>query len=136
MIVNDTPLPVGYADLLVELKRDVAGTRWRTQRSVNTEMVRMCWRLGHPILKRQEKEGWGTRIITRLAIDLRAAFPEMRGLSQRNLVYMRTFASVFSADIAQQPVARLPWGHVTVLLDKLTDHMAREWYAAEAHQHG
>jgi hypothetical protein len=70
---------------------------------------------------RQHAEGWGTRVIDRLATDLRAAFPQMRGLSRRNLVYMRTFAAAYPDLIAQQPVAQLPWGHVTVLLDKLTE---------------
>lgn len=60
----------------------------------------------------------------------------MRGLSQRNLVYLRTFAAAFPGGVAQQPVARLPWGHVTVLLDKLTDPGERGWYAAAAVEHG
>jgi predicted nuclease of restriction endonuclease-like (RecB) superfamily len=60
----------------------------------------------------------------------------MRGLSQRNLIYMRTFAAAFPGEITQQPVARLPWGHVTVLLDKLDDQIQREWYAAAAVEHG
>jgi len=74
--------------------------------------------------------------IGRLAADLRAEFPGMRGLSQRSLVYMRTFAAAFEAPIAQQPAARLPWGHVMVLLDKVTDPEALQWCAAQAVEHG
>ncbi len=48
---------------------------------------------------------------------------------------MRTFAAAFP-EITQQAVARLPWGHVTVLLDKLDDQAERDWYAAAAVQHG
>jgi predicted nuclease of restriction endonuclease-like (RecB) superfamily len=132
----DLPLPAGYPELLEDLKRTVAGARWHAQRAVNTELLRLYWRLGRAILSRQQAEGWGTRVIDRLAADLRAAFPEMRGLSQRNLVYMRTFAAAFRGEITQQPVARLPWGHVTVLLDRLDDQAQREWYAAAAVQHG
>ncbi len=83
-------------------------------------MLALYWQLGDAVLQRQHAEGWGTRVIDRLATDLRAAFPQMRGLSRRNLVYMRTFAAAYPDLIAQQPVAQLPWGHVTVLLDKLT----------------
>jgi len=114
----------------------VASSRWRAQRAVNTELLGLYWRLGHAILNRQQVEGWGTRVIDRLSSDLRAAFPDMRGLSQRNLVYMRTFAAAFPGEITQQPVARLPWGHVTVLLDKLDDQAQREWYAAAAAENG
>ena len=36
----------------------------------------------------------------------------------------------------EQPVARLPWGHITVLLDRLDDNQVRQWYAAQDVQHG
>jgi len=101
----DLPIPAGYPDLLEDLKRTVAGARWRAQRAVNTDLLGLYWRLGHTILSRQQAEGWGTRVIDRLSADLRAAFPEMRGLSRRNLIYMRTFAAAFPGEITQQPVA-------------------------------
>jgi predicted nuclease of restriction endonuclease-like (RecB) superfamily len=76
--------------------------------------------------------------IKRLAEDLRAEFPEMKGFSPRNLQYMTTFVKVWpEPSIAQQPVAQLPWGHITVLLDKIqarTDR--RDWYAAAAVNYG
>jgi hypothetical protein len=49
---------------------------------------------------------------------------------------MRAFATAFPAEITQQPVARLPWGHVTVLLNKFNDQNEREWYAAAAAEYG
>lgn len=51
--------------------------------------------------------------IDRLAADLRKTFPEMGGLSTRNLLAMKVFAREFpDGPIAQQPVAQLPWGHI------------------------
>jgi len=130
-------LPDGYADLLEQLKRAVAAARWQAQRVVNTELLRLYWRLGNAVLERQREEGWGTRVIDRLATDLRAAFPEMRGLSRSNLKYMRQMAAAWSEEaIGQQPVGQLPWGHVTVLLDRLDDQAQRDWYAAAAVDHG
>ncbi len=136
MTEPELALPDGYRELLEDLKRTVAAARWRTQRTVNTELLTLYWRLGDAVLQRQHAEGWGTRVIDRLATDLRAAFPDMRGLSRRNLVYMRTFAAAYPGLVAQQPVAQLPWGHVTVLLDKLPDPAVRDWYAAAALEHG
>lgn len=137
-MTEPTPaLPVGYADLLEQLKRAIADARWQAQRVVNTELLRLYWRLGNAVLQRQRDEGWGTRVIDRLAADLRAAFPDMRGLSRSNLKYMRQMAAVWSEEaIGQQPVGQLPWGHVTVLLDKLDDQEQRDWYANVAVQYG
>ena len=43
-------------------------------------MVTAYWEVGRIILGRQEKEGWGTRVIDRLSTDLRQTFPDMQGL--------------------------------------------------------
>ncbi len=82
---------------------------------------------------RQERDGWGGKVIDRLASDLRTEFPEMRGLSVRNLEYMRQFAASWpESQIPPQPVAQLPWGHIRCLLDKADDRAARLWYAQSA----
>ncbi len=96
----------------------------------------LYWRLEDAILDQQKAEGCGIRVIERLAADLRAAFPEMRGLSRGNLFEMRSLAATWPVQaIVQQAVGRLPWGHLTVLLDKLTDRTERDWSAA-ALEHG
>lgn len=59
----------------------------------------------------------------------------MKGLSRSNLHYMRAFAAAWP-EVVQQAVGQLPWGHITVLLDKLETVQAREWYAAQAVDHG
>ncbi len=128
--------PVGYAELLEQVKVRVRTSRVQAARAVNTELVGLYWHIGRLILDRQESEGWGSKVIGRLAADLRAEFAGMRGLSQRSLVYMRTFAAALEAPIAQQPAAQLPWGHIMVLLDKVTEPEARQWYAAQAVEHG
>ena len=75
---------------------------------------------GRDILARQSAEGWGTKVIDRLSADLRHAFPEMTGISLRNLKYRRAFADAWpDGVIVQQLVAQLPWGHNTHLLDSL-----------------
>ena len=74
-----TGLPDGYPELLAELKRTVAAARWQAQRVVNTELLRLYWQLGAAVLERQRSEGWGTRVIDRLATDLRAGLPRHAG---------------------------------------------------------
>lgn len=104
------PEPSSYAATLVEIKQQVHAARFTAQRRANTELVELYWRIGQTIAARQASEGWGAKVIGRLASDLRAAFPEMKGFSPRNLTYMRTFAAAWTGlEIAQQAVARLPW---------------------------
>jgi hypothetical protein len=65
-----------------------------------------------------------------LAADLRRAFPEMTGISARNLKYMRAFAEAWpQEEFVQQVVAQLPWGHNVHLLDAIKSPAEREWYA-------
>ncbi len=92
--------------------------------------------IGNDILTRQAKQGWGAKVIERLAQDLRAAFPEMRGFSPRNLKYMRAFAEAWpDVEFVQQAAAQLPWGHNLVLLDKLPGPETRRWYTSQAIKH-
>jgi predicted nuclease of restriction endonuclease-like (RecB) superfamily len=134
---DSSPAVSGYAAALAELKQQVRAARVTAQRRVNTELIRLYWGIGSTILQRQGDEGWGSNVIGRLAMDLRAEFPEMKGFSPRNLAYMRAFAVAWPEEqILQQAVAQLPWGHVTVLLDRFDDRELRNWYANQAAAHG
>ncbi|MFC9335776.1 YhcG family protein [Arthrobacter sp. NPDC057009] len=130
-------LPTGYTDLLEGLKQDVRAARTTALRIINTQLIELYWSIGAAVRAQQQAQGWGSRVIKRLSEDLRAEFPDMTGLSPRNIQYMTTFAGAWAeGTIAQQPVAQLPWGHVTILLDKLKDQTSRARYAAAAVEHG
>lgn len=130
-------IPAGYADWLAELKTRVTAARQRAVLAANTELVTLYWQIGHDILQRQASQGWGSKVIERLANDLRDAFPEMKGFSRANLMYMRAFAEAWSeTEIVQQPVGQLPWGHNVLLITRVKDHALRIRYAEQAHQEG
>ncbi|WP_395675190.1 YhcG family protein [Inquilinus sp.] len=132
-------IPAGddYTSLLRELKERIRSARLRTAVAVNQSLVMLYWSLGRDILARQTAEGWGTRVIERLSADLRRDFPEMQGLSPRNLKYMRAFAEAYpDPEIVQQLVAQLPWGHNLRLLEALQDPEERIWYARQAIEYG
>lgn len=132
----DSLVPSGYDDLFGRIRDEVKAARVQAARAVNAEVINLYWRVGRLLVDRRAEQGWGAKIVQRLSDDLRAEFPGMRGLATRNLEYMQTFASEWHGSIAQQPVARLPWGHITVLLDRLDDQQLREWYAAQDVEHG
>jgi predicted nuclease of restriction endonuclease-like (RecB) superfamily len=130
-------LPADYMQLLDELKLRIRQERLRAVMAANAAMVLLYWDIGRAILDRQEKEGWGAKVIDRLSADLRREFPDMQGLSPRNLKYMRAFAAAWSdRQIVQQVAAQIPWFHNCVLLDKVKDSEARLWYARKAYEEG
>lgn len=103
-----TFLPTGYAPLLADLKARVRAAQVKAALSVNRELILLYWHIGREILRAQKAEGWGTKVVERLAKDLAAEFPEMSGFSARNLKYMRAFVEEWvPTEIVQQPVARL-----------------------------
>jgi len=134
--VSLTTPPEGYGEWLTDLKGRIHNAQQRATLAVNRELVQLYWQIGNDILIRQAQQGWGAKVIERLAQDLRAAFPDMKGFSPRNLKYMRAFAEAWpDAAIVQQAVAQLPWGHNLVLLEKLPGPETRRWYAAKAVEH-
>jgi len=139
-------LPPDYADWLASVKQRIAGARQRALLSANAEQIRLYHDIGRDILERQSRQGWGARVIDLLSSDLRAAFPDMKGLSTRNLKYMKFFAQECpslhfvqqsAAPIGQQSAAQLsqpsadqlPWFHIVTLITKLSEPALREWYA-------
>lgn len=136
-LLHQDDLPADYAQWLTGLKQRIQGARQRAALAVNRELILLYWQIGRDILQRQQVQGWGARVIERLAQDLRTAFPEMKGFSLRNLKYMRAFAEAWPEEqIVQQAAAQLPWFHLCTLLDKVKLKKERDWYAAKAIEHG
>ena len=126
-------LPADYADWLTSLKQRIRSARQRALLAANDEQIRLYHDIGREILDRQGKQGWGAKVIDRLSADLRAAFPDMKGLSTSNLKYMRFFAlECPDRRIGQQSADQLPWFHIVTLITKLSDDALRDWYAREA----
>ncbi|MCK9609305.1 MAG: PDDEXK nuclease domain-containing protein [Methylomonas sp.] len=130
------PLPADYPAWLTELKSRIHSAQQRAALAVNRELVLLYWQIGQDILTRQTQQGWGAKVIERLAQDLRNAFPDMKGFSPRNLKYMRAFAEAWpDAEFVQAVLAQLPWYHQLALLDKLKSEAERRWYVAKTLEH-
>ncbi|MGA2977046.1 MAG: PDDEXK nuclease domain-containing protein [Spirochaetia bacterium] len=129
--------PADYSAWLADLKARIHQERLRVVLASNAAMVLLYWDIGRSILDKQTVQGWGSRVIDRLAADLREAFPEMKGFSSRNLKYMRAFATAWSErEIVQRAVAQLSWRQNITLLEKLHSFGDRLWYAARTLEHG
>jgi len=133
------PLPVGtgYDVLLADLKVRIQTAQVRAMLAVNRELILLYWEIGREILARQNQQGFGARIIDRLAHDLHRAFPDMQGWSVRNLHYMRAFADTYpDPAFLHQLGAEIPWRHHIELLHKVKARAAREWYMHKTLEHG
>ena len=130
-------LPPDYAATLADIKKRIQASRIKTVLSANAAMILAYWEIGQIILKRQASEGWGAKVIDRLSFDLRDAFPDMQGLSPRNLKYMRAFTATWpDRAIVQRVVAQIPWRQNIALLERLHDADSRLWYAQQTIKNG
>jgi predicted nuclease of restriction endonuclease-like (RecB) superfamily len=126
-----------YVELIEGLKKQISQARIRAHLAVNKEMITLYWHIGKQILERQNSQGWGTKVIENISKDLRAEFPEMKGLSARNLVYMQTFAKAYpDFSITQEVLAQITWYHNITLLDKVKNYEERLWYVHETAKNG
>ncbi len=139
MPVSPSPfeMPNGYADFLSSIKKLVHTERLKTVLSANATQVLMYWDIGYRILQKQEKVGWGAKVIDRMSYDLKEEFPDMQGFSVRNLKYMRKFAQDWpDREIVQRAAAQIPWRNNQAILDKIKDYDLRIWYAEQNAMNG
>lgn len=121
-----------YMNLMNDIKESISQERLKIVLTANSSMILLYWNIGNKILKKQQAEGWGAKVIDRLSMDLKEAFPEMEGFSSRNLKYMRKFAESWpDVEIVQRTIAQIPWRSNIVLMDKLNDRESRLWYAGK-----
>lgn len=126
-----------YNNLLNNVKQRIQTAQISAVLAVNQELILLYWHIGKEILERQQSEGWGAKVIDRLAKDLKQEFTERTGFSSRNLKYMRAFADAYPDEsIVQRSIAQLPWRHNIALLEKLQLLEHRLWYAQQALNNG
>ncbi|GAB3832821.1 hypothetical protein GCM10028895_51060 [Pontibacter rugosus] len=144
-----------YWNLVETLKAEINASRLHAVITVNEQMLQLYWKIGHAILQRQRQEGWGAKVIDRLATDLRREFPDMKGISARNLKYMRAFADAWprfvqappaqtglalpvpgGARFVQEPLAQITWYHHVTILDKVKGEAERLFYIKQTAESG
>ena len=147
-----------YSAFLTAVKQRILHAQTSAARAVNRELVLLYWDIGQSIVDKQQTSGWGNSVVERLAADLQAAFPNMRGFSVVNLWRMKqmvvehTSGEFLSQAVKELPagggdsaklsqavrelVALIPWGHHVNLLSKITDPGARLYYLRATAQLG
>ena len=123
-----------YFELLEDIKSTLITTRNKVIENANKDLIIMYYNIG---LKLIENNKWGSSFIDTLSKDLKIEFPNIKGMSARNLRYMQKFAKENNRDeFMQEVLAKLSWNHNQILLDKIKDKNERNWYATKCIENG
>ena len=123
-----------FKDLVLYAKEDILKTRFKVQENANMELIRLYFRLGKIV---SENARYGNKFIEDFSVALKLEFPDSTGFSTRNLSRMKKFYEEYK-DLSNlpTPLAKLPWSHNNLLLDKIKDLQVREWYAEKCFENG
>lgn len=123
-----------FKDLVLYAKEDILKTRFKVQENANMELIRLYFRLGKIV---SENARYGNKFIKDFSIALKLEFPDSTGFSTRNLSRMKKFYEEYK-DLSNLPMAlaKLPWSHNNLLLDKIKELNVREWYAEKCFENG
>ena len=114
-----------------QLKQDIRSAQIRAAIKVNTELLRLYWRMGADICEKQKSASWGDGWLKELSRELMTEFPDMKGFSHRNLQYIRQWYLFYNQEntIVQQVVAQLEDVNVQQPVAKLDDDMRQQHVA-------
>lgn len=111
-----------YLLFLSKLKNKIISSQQDAVTSVNRELLMFYWEIGNFILDKKKEQGSEEDIINNLSNDLKAAFPDMIGLSEKNIRYMCKFAEEYKdKKFIQEMAAQITWSHNLILMDKISD---------------
>ena len=123
-----------FKNLVLYAKEDILKTRFKVQENANMELIRLYFRLGKIV---SENAKYGNKFINDFSVALKLEFPDSTGFSTRNLSRMKKFYEEYK-DLSNLPttLAKLPWSHNNLLLDKIKDLQVRQWYAEKCFENG
>lgn len=130
-------LESSYSEFLLTVKHSIRSSRFKVIRTVNSELNALYWAIGKEIVERQARHSWGKSIVERLSVDLGTEFAGVNGYSVQNLWYMRQFYLEYhETPNLQQLVGEIPWGQNLLIMAKIKDAAAREYYLRMTAQMG
>ena len=113
--------------LIGAIKTDIYSTRTRLLINANQELISLYFRIGKIV---SENSKYGSNFINTLSSSLKLEFPNTEGFSPRNISRMKKFYETYK-DLTKLPMAlaKLPWSHNCLLIDKVPEISKRSWYA-------
>ncbi|TWI61754.1 putative nuclease of restriction endonuclease-like (RecB) superfamily [Desulfobotulus alkaliphilus] len=155
----------GYTSWLREIKEKIRSVQVKAALAASRELILFYWELGEDISQKLSETHWGSKIIDQLSKDLRSEFPDIQGFSRTNIYYIKKFYEYFITFSEQEQIipppggqmdsvlthqygsqsyppiipqigGQLPWSHIKILLDKVSDHQETLFYIRETIENG
>ena len=128
---NNEVIDKDYFHDLQEIKEAIRTNQNKAMVIVNSAMIMTYYEIGTIINKRKT---WGSKYIKNLANDLKEYG---KGYSYDQLKRMAQFANEFSVqEIGAQPVPKIPWSSIIVIMQKSSSHEKMLWYINETYKNG
>lgn len=125
-----------YTQLLESIKERIKQAQYSSFKAVNQEMMRMYWEIG-AILSTQALTGWGKSVVETLSRDLQVEYPGVKGYSATNLWSMKQFYECYKDQpILQQLAGEIPWSQNVIIMAKIKEMSAREYYIIKCRDNG
>ena len=121
-----------YLEVFISLKERISQAQYNSYSAVNSEMILAYLDIGKTVSEKT-KIGWGTSVIKQLSTDLQAEFIGIKGFSERNLHRMKLiYEEIINNSISPQLVAKLHWGHTSLIFSRVKEKPEREFYLKKA----
>ena len=117
-----------YVEWLKEIKSRYQAIRNRVVMQSNYGALEFNWLLGRDIVQKGAESRWGSGAVNQLSLDLKAAYPDVKGFSVRNLYYMKEWYEFYMADDEHKRI--LPWKHHIVITSKCKSIKEAFYYIA------
>lgn len=95
-----------YIEWLREIKSRYQAVRSRVALQANYGALEFNWLLGRDIVQKKAETRWGTGVVNQLSLDLRGAYPDVKGFSVRNLFYMKAWYEFYMANDTNKEILR------------------------------
>ena len=134
-----------FRNWISTLKKDIRQAQIKAAVKVNSELLHLYWHLGEEIARKQKLATWGDGWLKELSRELLAEFPDMKGLSYRNLRYIRHWYNFYHGTdiIWQQVVAKLgetffsvPWGHHLYIISQCKEPQKAMFFLQKTLENG
>jgi len=128
-----------YREFIKDIKFKIQSSQIKASIKVNEELLKLYWDIAQMIVSKQKESSWGDGLVERISKDLKREFPDMKGFSKTNLLYMKKWYLFWNSENPPQVVGeifKIPWGHNREIITKVKNRDEALFYAQKTLENG
>ena len=128
-----------YKQFIKDIKFKIKTSQIKASIKVNEELLKLYWDIAQMIVSKQKESSWGDGLVERISKDLKREFPDMKGFSKTNLLYMKKWYLFWNSENLPQVVGeifKIPWGHNREIITKVKNRDEALFYAQKTLENG